>query len=221
MISSAVLQIIAMATMLVDHIGFYLIPGCWPLRAAGRLAFPIFAFLLVEGFKHTRSRTRYLLRLIGCAVLTQLLFFAFSAIFHYDYSHNVLFTFAFALIALICAEQGGFFLVAVPILALAAGAFDCEYGVFGVVLILGFYYADKLFNNNRPFRIASQFLILVAMMVSQAYYEHWAVQAYSIAAIIPIALYSGKKGRRLPRPLAYLFYPVHLGVILVIKLLLR
>jgi hypothetical protein len=181
----------------------------------------LFAFLLVEGFKYTHSRSRYLIRLISFAIVAQLIFFAFSAIFHFEYSHNVLFTFAFSLIALICAEQGGFFLIAVPILALMAGAMNCEYGVFGVLMIIGFYYADKVFANNRLFRVLSESLVLAAMMISSSFYNNWAIQAYALAAIIPIALYSGKKGRRLPRYFAYCFYPAHLALILVIKLFLR
>ena len=217
MISSAVLQIIAIVTMTIDHIGYYLVPGCWPLRAVGRLAFPIFAFMFVEGFKHTHSRPKYYLRLLTTAAIAQVLIFVFATRFGYSGGHNVLFTFAFSFIMLLCAELGGFCLVGIPLLILAAGAFECEYGLYGSLMILGFYYADKIFKEKRFLRVMAQATVLVAAMSSQALETGWLVQFYSFFAIIPIALYSGKKGRRLPRLFGYVYYPAHIAVFLLIK----
>lgn len=219
MISAAALQIIAIITMTIDHVGYYLVPDCWPLRVIGRIAFPIFAFMLVEGFKHTHSRPKYFARLLATALVAQVLFYVFAMFCNYYYMHNVLFTFAFAFIALLCAEQGKFFLVAIPLLALAAGAFECEYGVYGVLLVLGYYYADRIFRNNRYLRVMAQATVLIATMSSQALDVKWPIQLYAIFAIIPIALYSGKKGRRLPRLFGYIYYPAHIAVFIFAKLL--
>ena len=219
MISSAVLQIIAIVTMVIDHIGYYLLPDCIILRIIGRLAFPIFAFMLVEGFRHTRSRHRYFARLVIAAAISQALIYLLSYLYNYYYGHNVIFTLAFAFITLMCAEQGGFYLVAVPLLILAAGALECEYGVYGVVLVLGYYYANRLFANRIILRIMAYLIVLVATMSSLALDNNWIIQIFGIFAIAPIALYSGKKGRRLPRLFGYVFYPAHLAVFLLIKLL--
>ena len=219
MVSAAVLQILAIVAMTIDHIGYYLLPSCLPLRAIGRIAFPIFAFMLVEGFRHTRSRQKYFLRLLITAVISQVIIYLFAFRFGYAYPHNVVFSLAFALIALVCAEQGGFYLVAVPLLVLTAGAFECEYGIHGVLLALGIYYADRIFANNRFLRVMAQSIVLVATMCSQTLETGWVVQIYSLAAIAPIALYSGKKGRRLPRLFGYIYYPAHLAVLFLIKLL--
>lgn len=217
MISAAALQIIAIISMTIDHIGYYLIPGCWPLRVIGRIAFPIFAFMLVEGFKHTHSRSKYFARLLVTAVVAQILFYIFAQCFGANYNHNVVFTLAFAFVSLICAEQGNFSLVGIPLLVLAAGAFECEYGAYGVLMIVLFYYADKIFKNNRFLRVMAQAISLAAMMSSITLESGWPIQLCSFFAIIPIALYSGKKGRRLPRLFGYVYYPAHIAVFLLIK----
>ena len=219
MINAATLQIIAILSMTIDHIAYYLFPDLTIFRIIGRLAFPLFAFMLVEGFKHTHSRSRYFLRLLFTALVTQVLFYVVSSRFGYSYSHNVMFTLTFSLISLICAEQGGFYIIAIPLLALAAGAFECEYGTYGVLMIIGFYYAGKIFSKNRYLCVAAQSIVLIAMMSSQALQVGWPIQLYAIFAAVPIALYSGKKGRRLPRLFGYIYYPAHIAVLLLVKLL--
>lgn len=219
MINAATLQIIAILSMTIDHIAYYLLPDLTIFRIIGRLAFPLFAFMLVEGFKHTHSRSRYFLRLLLTALVTQVLFYVVSSRFGYNYSHNVMFTLAFSLISLICAEQGGFYIIAIPLLALAAGAFECEYGTYGVLMIIGFYYAGKIFSKNRYLCVAAQSIVLIAMMSSQALQAGWPIQLYAIFAAVPIALYSGKKGQRLPRLFGYIYYPAHIAVLLLAKLL--
>lgn len=220
MISSTVLQIIAITSMLLDHIGLYLMPDCFLLRAIGRVAFPLFAFMLAEGFKHTHSRPRYFARMLATALITQVIMYLLDKSAGVEYSHNVLYTFCFALISLLCAERGGFYLVAVPLLALAAGALECDYGTFGVLLIIGFYYADRFFRRNYAVRILAYTVVLYAMMASLTYYNGWMVQLFSLFAIVPIAFYSGEKGRRLPRLFGYVFYPAHLLVIYILRLML-
>ena len=219
MLSSAVIQIIAMVTMAIDHVGLYLLGDNVLCRIIGRIAFPLFAFMLVEGFKHTRSRPKYYARIVVTAVISQIILFFLDTAAHLEYRYNVLFTLGFAFVALILAERGKFWLVGIPFLVLMAGSFECDYAIFGILMIVGFYYADKLFKNNRPVRLLADFAVLAAMMLSEANYDCWSIQNWAILAIIPIALYSGKKGHRLPKMLTYSFYPLHLLIILLILLI--
>ena len=218
MLSSATIQIIALVTMTIDHVGLYLLGDPEPFRIIGRIAFPLFAFMLVEGFKHTHSRRNYFLRIVATALVAELPVFLISVVSHIEYTHNVLFTLAFSFLALVLAERRGLALIALPIVALIPGALNCEYGVHGVLLVVGFYYADYFFTKRRVLLVAAQATILTAMMVSLAQYEGWDILAYGILAIIPIALYSGKKGKRLPRWFGYAYYPAHLLILLFIKL---
>mgnify|MGYP002581591684 FL=1 len=73
------LKILAIITMTIDHIGAIIYPNIDAFRIIGRISFPIFCFLLVEGFKHTHNRFRYFIRLLLFAIITQPI---------YDYAFN-------------------------------------------------------------------------------------------------------------------------------------
>lgn len=92
--------------MLIDHLGITLFPQAVWMRCVGRLAFPLFAFLIAEGFCRTRSFQRYLLRLLLCAALSEVPFNLLRSGGPVDPAHqNVLWTFCIALAALWCMEQ--------------------------------------------------------------------------------------------------------------------
>jgi len=65
------LKLIALITMIIDHVGAIFFPQYIWLRYIGRLSMPIYAFLLVQGYKHTRSFTRYAIRLAVFALLSE------------------------------------------------------------------------------------------------------------------------------------------------------
>lgn len=99
-LSSAALHILAMGCMLCDHLGVFF-PGSVWLPCAGRLAFPIFAFLIAEGVRHTRDRRRYMKRLLFLAVLSEIPFdlqYERSAV--YLFHQNVIWTFLIALLVI-------------------------------------------------------------------------------------------------------------------------
>ena len=100
------LRRIAACTMLVDHIGATLFPGVLWLRCVGRLAFPIFAFFLGEGFRFTHSRRQYLLRLVLFALLSEL---PFNQMVYGRWiapsGQNVLWTLALGLCAIACVQR--------------------------------------------------------------------------------------------------------------------
>ena len=196
MLSSSALQWIALITMTIDHIGFLLFPKLTILRVIGRIAMPIFVFCLAEGFIHTKSRQKYFMRLGILAVISELVFILERYYTGFDLPLNVVMTLALSFIAMLCAEKGGVGWLGVAALAVAAYLFNFEYGAPAVLLAVAFYFICNL----RDFRV------------------NWWIQAYSTMAVIPLALYSGKKGKRIPYRLNYWYYPAHILLLLMLRI---
>ena len=78
LLSGNQLKIIAMITMLMDHIGVNLFPSVTILRVIGRLSFPIFAYMIAEGCRYTRDRKNYLFTIAALGILCQLVFYVFT-----------------------------------------------------------------------------------------------------------------------------------------------
>lgn len=105
-ISSAGLHILAMGFMLCDHLWAMLFPAAGWLTCIGRIAFPIFAFMAVEGFFHTHNLRRYLLRLLIWAILTEIPFnLMYGGSTFYPYHQNVLWTFLLSLLIISLIEK--------------------------------------------------------------------------------------------------------------------
>lgn len=164
------LRAVALITMLIDHVGATLLPQYGFLRGIGRLAFPIFAFLLAEGADHTRHPVRYVLRLLIAAILSELPFdlmvyrwaldgqkghlMAFlwqnrGMIFlRFCLYQNVIITFLFAIFALYAlkfTEKRGVILrilglAMAGLCVLGAEACKTDYGAFGVLTVLLFHF---------------------------------------------------------------------------------
>ncbi|MCL2030063.1 MAG: conjugal transfer protein TraX, partial [Oscillospiraceae bacterium] len=146
-----ILRVIALVTMLLDHIGVVFRPDLpdWlyiTLRLTGRLAMPIFCFLIAEGLFHTRSAPRYLARLAVFAVLSEIPFdLAFYGRLWYPLQQNVFFTLALGLAAIAVFDRMlgmglKYLVVFVPLLAAAAAELlRTDYGLFGVYFIVVFY----------------------------------------------------------------------------------
>mgnify|MGYP002512812198 CR=1 FL=1 len=73
--SACILKLLAAACMLIDHAGMLLFPDKMWMRAVGRLAFPIFAYMIAEGCTYTRSRGKYFAQMAGLALVCQLVYF--------------------------------------------------------------------------------------------------------------------------------------------------
>ena len=104
-LSGSALKVIALVSMVADHCAYYLMEHGTHLyeimRCFGRIAFPVFAFLIAEGFRHTRNRMKYFLQLLGFAVISELLWYLLNGA---DGTHNVLFTLALGVMALAAFE---------------------------------------------------------------------------------------------------------------------
>ena len=135
--TGAQLKILALTAMTLDHVGAVLLPQVRLLRMVGRLAMPIYCFLLGEGLRHTRSLPRYLGRLLALALLSEWPFdLAFSSGVNWGYQ-NVFFTLVLGLTALALVRTGrwGAWIGAAG-LAMLAHSLHTDYGWYGVVLTL-------------------------------------------------------------------------------------
>ena len=210
-LNSTSLKLIALIIMAIDHVGMVFFPAQMWLRAIGRIAMPIFAFCVAEGFTHTHSRKKYLLRLVIFAVISELPFdLALSGGPDRTWQ-NVMFTFAFAVAALLCYELlnkkddlphriASWTVVAA--IALAAELCSTDYGFSGVALVFFFYI---LRGKPKAVRI---FVSLVCFSaISMSLFEFWC-----LFSALPLMLYNGEKGAGLKWTF-YLFYPLHLLMI--------
>ncbi len=185
-------------------------------RLIGRLGFPIFCFLLIEGFLHTRNVWKYAFRLFLFSLISEIPFdLAFRGeLFNFGYQ-NVFFTLLLGLLALIFIQMAEKklpgkkvlqYLFVIPITVvfmLIAGMFiKCDYGSMGVLTIVVMY----LFHKHRVWEMAGGCVVLSCMSLSE-------ITAFF--AIIPVYKYNGERGLRL-KYIFYAFYPVHLLILYLI-----
>ena len=200
MITLFTLKIIAIITMFLDHY-YRIIGGPEWLSVLGRLAFPIFAFSISEGYSHTKNVNKYLMRLLNFAVIIQLPnFLGFQ-----EYPLNIFFTLALGLFCLEILDNNKINIVVRYIIVLylcfLAEKTGLDYGAYGVILIILF---NKLRNNKLYIFIAFLALNLVILKIGNLS----EIQIYSIFSLVPIFLYNGKKGYGM-KYFFYLFYPLH------------
>ncbi|MBO6133322.1 MAG: hypothetical protein J6P05_03200 [Lachnospiraceae bacterium] len=207
-LSSFALKLIASLTMFIDHMGAGIFTRALGLRIIGRLAFPIYCFLLVEGFHHTKDRFKYLQRLIIFAFLSEIPFDLLTRNKILEFEHqNVYFTLSMGLGLLILLSQEmnfilkGLLCFGISILALET---HVDYRHFGILLILLF----ELFRDYRPFAVWT---------TSRVLFWDSAIEGFGVLAHIPISLYNGKRGGNGMKWFFYFFYPGHLLFLYLIR----
>lgn len=238
-LSGNALKFIAIFTMLIDHIGAALIENgilCaydidrmmvileteegmrWylfdlALRLIGRIAFPIFCFLLVEGFLHTRDERKYARNLLLFAFLSEVPFdTAFSCVPVYWGAQNVYFT-LFIGVVMMCflrKYEGRQEMQAVVVAAACVAAFllKCDYSYFGVLIIAVMYLLR--YQRSRRFITTGVLAALESLPLFGA----------AALSLIPIACYNGKRGKLRIKYFFYLFYPVHIVLLAGLRCLL-
>ena len=219
------LKFLACAIMLLDHIGATLIP--WgTLRIIGRLAFPIFCFLLAEGAHYTRNPRNYLLRLGIGAILSELPF-DLALFGSWSWQHqSVMITLllgAMALLAMKRMTQPLLKILVLLLFACLADFMNTDYGGAGVLMI-------ALFGLTRErkygwlVQLLGMYLICRWIIPGGVVWfigRYVFIEIFAILALIPIWLYSGKKSTssRAVQWAFYLFYPVHLWILYLISIL--
>lgn len=246
-ISQEILKMIACVTMLLDHIGAALIYDMYVdagmvngvdmlgaaapdraqaryriyllLRIIGRLAFPIYCFLLAEGIAHTRNPKKYGLRLMLGALLAEipfdLLFFGELTFAH----QSVMVTLLLGFLMAMWAKKCGNILLPFAVCFFAAELLGTDYGGIGVALIGLFVVSDQ-----RPNKLLIQLVGMIVLMLLMGSVEvsvgivNVPIQMFAVLSMIPIYFYSGRKitSSTWVQVVFYLFYPVHLFLLLLI-----
>lgn len=222
--SGSILKLLAVLTMLIDHTALIFaqevgwmrmavgpVTVYYILRRVGRLAFPLFCFLLVEGFVHTRSRKKYATGLLAFALISEVPWnYMVSGRYFCPDMQNVYFT-LFLGVLLLCVLaweapdwKRGLCLAALYVLIRLLHA---DYGFMGVMLI-GILY---VLRERRLERILFAFPLLSGGIAA-------------LCAFVPINLYDGERGfikGRAMKYAFYLFYPLHVTVLLLVKWMIR
>lgn len=223
-LSQEALKLIACLTMLLDHIGAVFAPGS-VLRDIGRLSFPIFCFLLAEGFYHTRNRRRYALRLLAAMLLAELPFdLAFFGRVNWGHQ-NVMLTLLLGYLAVWAVnglKSGAAKGIITVGLTLAAEYLCSDYGGAGVLLILVFALTREL-PGKHWLRFGLMLVLFAGMPgITVLWLGSFGItqQMLGALAVIPIALYSGEKKTRSKglQTAFYLFYPMHLILLYLITI---
>lgn len=212
-LSSFDLKILALLTMLIDHIGFAFYPDNIVLRIIGRTSFILYAFLLVEGFMFTSNVNKYILRLLAFGLLSEV---PYDLLFTNGLGvekQNVFFTLALAIHGLNSLKSfvHNHFstLFVVSIHCLIAELLRLDYGSYGILVMFAFYFFRESYQKKI---VAVEGLsVLFSVLLNSV------IQIFAFLAFIPIFYYNGAKGKYINKYLFYLFYPVHLLIIFLIK----
>ena len=233
-INSNLLKILAIIFMLLDHLWATIIPGNQWMTNVGRLAFPIFAFLIVEGFTHTSDLNKYIKRLFIFALISEIPFnLIYTGSWIFPFHQNVMFT---LLLGLLCISEmdkiknnkeiksriKSIFKLVLYLLISIIGFVD--YGITGVLTIIVFYIFKDFKYAWLGQLISLIFLYIVffkgrSIVINIFDFEYFLpLQSIGILSLIPIWLYNGKKGKKnkLIQYIFYCFYPVHMLAIYLI-----
>jgi len=218
------LKMIALAAMTCDHVGKELLPQYELLQIIGRLAFPIFAYMIAEGCKYTRNRRKHLLQVALLALVCQIVYFvAERSLFQ-----CILVTFSLSICLIYGIENAQkkrtatvwicaavicglvcFISVVLPII-LKGTDFAVDYGLWGILLPVAVYFVPE------GMKVLAAAVILIPLCM-----ELGGLQWYSLAAVALLSLYNGKRGKANIKNLFFTYYPAHLVCIYLLSLLIE
>ena len=235
-ISTAALHIIAMLFMLMDHLWATLLPAQEWLTCVGRIAFPIFAFMSVEGYFHTHNFKKYLLRMLVFAVISEIPFdLMYGGTWFYPVHQNVIWTFVLGLLGIHIMEtvrkkkKTPVFVLTAILVTIAGGLLGTltmvDYYGIGVLTVFIFYF----FRGRKWWCLLGQIVALYWVNVELLGGLMYPVrlfgmefelcqQGLALLALVPIWLYRGRQGYH-SKPFQYFcyaFYPVHMLILVLI-----
>ena len=237
-ITSFSLHIMAMIFMLCDHLWGTIVQGNDWLTCIGRLTFPIYAFMIVEGYFHTKNLKKYVGRLLIFAILSEIPFnLAMGSRLFYPIHQNVLWSFLIS-IGLIhwnekVKEKNLWKRILIGFASILIGSIVgiitfVDYYHAGILMVLVFYF----FRHKKWWCYLGQFICMWYIncdMLGGLQYEMNVLgqtyfisrQGFALLALIPIWFYKGKQGyhSKTLQFIYYAFYPVHLLILGILKFL--
>jgi len=232
-LSSRALKLIAVITMLVDHLGHYLFPDMNELRIIGRIAYPIFTYMFALSYIYTHSKKDLLIRVAITAVVTQVLLY-FSGTRDFV---NIFFLFTLAWVTFKAIDKNYYWFIILT--AITAEYFQIDYGMYGILTLSAFYiFRDKKWIQMSLFALltlyASFYFLLdpkysqyIKVLIDQPWYSltHYFIQFFAIFTIIPLLLYNNRRAEKVypkwvndtEKYFYYAFYPVHLVILGLIR----
>ena len=225
--SSFILKLIAIITMTFDHAGDVFIKHVSWCNYIGRIAFPLFAFQISEGYVHTRNKKNYAIRLLALAIVSQFPFMLFrSTYIKGGFALNIFATLFLGLIAIIgydeCKKRLNKWIGILLAVCLASTAtlLKTDYGAWGVLVIFIFY----LFRDNVKLRdlsyIGLVLLRYIPYLISSNFAYYYVLLCIgTLLPIVFIHFYNGEKGPD-TKYILYGYYPVHLVILYVLNVVL-
>lgn len=241
--SSLIIKLIAAFSMLIDHMGLILFPDIEILRIIGRLSYPLYAFCIAEGFRHTRNRIKYFLRIFLLGFFCQTVYFIVDRSFY----QGILIVFSFSIIIMYFTDSvkkemrherssltltfdklSGSTLssieriiiswimlfISVTTAFIFCDFLEVDYGFFGIMLPV----FTSIFNDRNR-RILMFSAGLLALCIDIAYTQSYPIQFFALFSLPLVALYNEKTGKYKLKYFFYFFYPTHLALIYVISML--
>ncbi|MBQ7599137.1 MAG: hypothetical protein IJU57_00495 [Clostridia bacterium] len=228
--TALVLKLIAAFSMLCDHACIMVFPQLSFLRIIGRLAFPIYAFFIAEGFLHTRNRLKYFLRIFVFGILCQIVFFIVERRMYL----GVLITFSISIILMWLYERarnsiasslsgekrspavrdGAFFVLGAALSFLLCRFVEVDYGFIGIMIPV-----CTSISKDRKIRLLGFGTCLCALCIYECVAHKSFIQLASLAALPLLALYNGETGTRPGSRFKYFFYIFYAAHFIVLYLL--
>lgn len=211
-----ILKTIAIITMIIDHYGAIFESGEITYRIIGRLAFPIFAFLISEGFVHTRDIKKYGLRLLLFALISEVPFdYAFFGGLGTQHQ-NIFFTLFFGVVTLYFLKnkkewsKSNKYLLVVGI-GFLSSLLRFDYGIIGIIYIVAFY-LTRDFQKNKRFGILALTMFVTNLLGGGG------LQQFSIISLGLLYFYNGQLGpkNKFTQLFFYISYPLHLFIFAII-----
>lgn len=259
-LSSSTLKIIGMILMFIDHfaVQFSIQLGdlYFPLRVLGRIAFPIFAYLITDGMIHSKNKIKYILQMLILGIIIE---FVDQSFIHMNQG-NIMITLATSAIIIYFLQRNNWYeklisIIPLTIVLLAENKigiidFTFQYGIYGIILIVGFYLCYLLcakivekINKDEDLneKLHSQKFILFRNIISCLflivfniiwfffaksvnYYNEITIklQFFAVLSCLVIIFYSGKRGynKKWFKWFCYLYYPLQFILVYVLYLLL-